>query len=585
MWRDARVIRIIEAHALIIETGNYNFGWEDQLGKEGFIMKKGKKFLSLLLAGAMTVSLAACGSDDTTATTPADTPASDSADAGSDAGTDAGTDAEAESEAPEAAAIDTSERVDLVFYVMGDAPTDEQAVEDALNEKLLEKANATIDFQFSTWTDFQQKYSLEITSGSADLIYIANWLNYGQLATSGAFLELGDLLDTYAPELKELVGENQLNMCSVDGEIYAVPNAWPEYVCNGFKYREDLRKEYDLPVPNSIENAEAYFLGIQENMPNQGILTVTTEESQGTQTAFDAAWVLNFKYPWVYTNGLSYGLAADTDSPSEVYDYWFSDDFVDDMNLMKKWADYGFWSKSALSDTNDSESFKTGLCVAELAGQNPNKYITAINDFKDGGQGWEAAYIAYGETTGSIYPGHATQNGTAVVRGCKNPERAIYVLQLLMCDQELNDLVSYGIKGTHYDLDEDGFYVNLSDTFNYEGFNTWNLRNGEYKLLQPTDVVLNELFDKYEDLGSKTKYPNTDIYSGFTENYDSYSAERTAVINVMRQYLAPLQAGLVSDVDAAVEEFRTKVKDAGLDTVRESYTEQWKAYCEAYGYE
>lgn len=52
----------------------------------------------------------------------------------------------------------------------------------------------------------------------------------------------------------------------------------------------------------------------------------------------------------------------------------------------------------------------------------------------------------------------------------------------------------------------------------------------------------------------------------------------------MRQYLAPLQAGLVDDVDAAVEEFRTKVKDAGLDVVREAYTEQWKAYCDEYGY-
>ena len=536
---------------------------------------KSKKLLSLLLAGTMVASLAACGGKETQTTPSTDSAATTESTAGTTEDTtgDNG-----------ASALDTSERVDLVFYVMGDAPADEQVVEDALNEKLLEKANATIDFQFSTWTDFQQKYSLEMTSGQADLIYIANWLNFGQLAKSGAFLELDDMLDTVAPELKALVGDNQLTMCSVDGNIYAVPNAWPEYVCNGFKYREDLRKQFDLPVPNTLENVEAYFLGIQENMPNQGILTCTTEESQGTQTAFDAAWMLNFKYNWVYTNGLNYGLAANYDTPSDVYDYWFSDDFVEDMKLMKKWADYGFWSKSALSDTNDSESYKTGLCVAEVAGQNPNKQITAINDFEDAGEGWESAYIAYGETTGVIFPAHATQNGTAIVRGCKNPERALYVLQLLMCDKELNDIVSYGIEGTHYEIDADGFYENLSTDFPYEGFNTWGLRNGDYKLLQPTDVTLNEMFEKYEALGSKTKFPNTDIYNGFTEDYESYAAERTAVTNIMRQYLAPLQAGLVSDVDAAVEEFRTKVKDAGLDVVRDAYTEQWKAYCDEYGY-
>ena len=59
---------------------------------------------------------------------------------------------------------DLSERVDLVFYVMGDAPKDEELVEAALNEKLIEKCNATVDMQFSTWTEFQQKYANEITS-------------------------------------------------------------------------------------------------------------------------------------------------------------------------------------------------------------------------------------------------------------------------------------------------------------------------------------------------------------------------------------------------------------------------------------
>ena len=47
-----------------------------------------------------------------------------------------------------------SERVDLVFYLLGDAPAGLDRVEDKINEILLEKANATVDFQFSTWTDW-----------------------------------------------------------------------------------------------------------------------------------------------------------------------------------------------------------------------------------------------------------------------------------------------------------------------------------------------------------------------------------------------------------------------------------------------
>lgn len=541
-----------------------------------------KKLLSVLLASAMVLSLVACGSK-----APAESSATTETTEATEA-TEATTNDDAEAaDSGEGAAttLDTSERVDLVFYVMGDAPADETMVEDAINEILLEKVNATVDFQFATWTDFQQKYSLEMTAGTADLIYIANWLNFGQLASSGAFEELDDLLDNVAPDLKALIGDQALNMCSVGGSVYAIPNTWAEYTSNGLKYREDLRVKYDLPVPDSIENFEAYLLGIKENDPSQGLLTVTTEESQGFLTGFDAAWILNMKYPWVGTNGLPYGLAANYDTPDQVYDYWYSDDFVEDVELMKKWADLGFWSKSALSDTNNSEAYKNGLCVAEIAGQNPNKQITAISDFeKDHPDDWESAYIAYGEVNGVMFPGHATQNGTAIVRGCKNPERAIKVLELFMTDEELNKLVQCGIEGVHYELDEEGCYVNLSENFNYEGFNTWNLRNGDYKIAQKTDKELQKMFDKYNELGSKTKFPNVNIYEGFTENYEAYQVERTAVSNVMKQYLAPLQAGLVSDVDAAVEEFRSKMTDAGIEKCREGFKEQWAAYCDEYGY-
>ena len=96
---------------------------------------------------------------------------------------------------------------------------------------------------------------------------------------------------------------------------------------------------------------------------------------------------------------------------------------------------------------------------------------------------------------------------------------------------------------------------------------------------------ISAMFDKYAELGKQTKWPNVNIWDGFTEDYTDYSAERAAVGNVLRQYLAPLQAGLVSDVDAAVEEFRAKVKAAGLDACREGFREQWADYCEEYNYQ
>ncbi len=481
-----------------------------------------------------------------------------------------------------AADIDLSEPVELVMFLMGDPPEDAEAVEDAVNEILKEKYNTTLDLQFSTWTDFNQKYTNELTSGSSDMIYIANWLDYQTLANAGAFLELDDLLNTYAPELRELAGEDTLNMCRVGGELYAIPALWSEYVSTGISYREDLRAKYDLPVPDSLEDMEAFFQGIKDNMPDQPVLRATSEESTGLDYAFDVFEVFQLKYPLVKS---IYGLNSYTDDPDTLVDYWNSQDFIDDCKLMKKWADAGYWSKSALSDSNDPDSYVNGLTTAVVNGQNPNKHITNVRDFAAQHPDWETKYIAYGEVTGALWPGHATQNGTAIVRGTKYPERCMLVLNELMTNEELNQLIQCGRKDIDYTLDENGLYVNLNENFQYEALNTWNLRVGDFKLAQESDVELNEMFAKYEEIGAKLKYPNVNIGEGFSEDYTNYQAERTAVSNVMRQYLAPLQAGFVDDVEAAVAEFLEKVNEAGLETCREAYIAQWTAYCAEYNYD
>lgn len=481
--------------------------------------------------------------------------------------------------------IDTSDRVDLVFYVCGDAPEDEAVVEEALNELLLEKVNATVDFQFSTWTDWAQKYGLALTGGTADLIFTANWIQYHTYATSGAFLELDDMMETYAPDLLEIIPETSLEQCKVDGMLYSIPNSWKEYTPNGILYREDLRKKYDLPYPDSLENIEAYLAGVKENEPNQGLLSVGTGESSGLGKAFDTMSVFNMKYDWVNNDGMMYGFSASYTDPSNLWDYWYSEDFVEDMKLMKSWADQGFWSRSALSDPTDSEDFNNGSVVMKFSGMNPNKYITAVSKFEEAGQGWEAGYIAYGEITGSMYPGFPTSNATSITRSCRNPERALMVLDLLMSDPEVNSVVQYGIEGTHYKLDDDGVYHNLSTAFGYEGFNTWNLRNGDLKLPQETDVLLQEMFDKYEAIGDKTATPNVNIGGGFSEDYTDYATERSAVRQVMDEYLAPLQAGLVDDVEGSITQFLEKAEAAGLSVCRESYKKQWEDYCAEYGYD
>lgn len=529
----------------------------------------------MLTTGMVLASLAGCGKAPAEETPAADTSVEAEEPADSEEAADS-----AEAEEP---AIDTSERVDLIFYLVGDEPGDMQKVEDKVNEILLEKINATITFNFTTWTDYMTKYNMVLSSGEAcDLIYSSSWTQYNPLQQAGAFMPLDDLLATYAPKLLEQIPIEKWNAAKVDGEIFAVPHWYEEYQSRCVAYRADLCEKYDLPIPNTMANMYEYLKGIKENDPQQNLLAAGASTSSYTH-AFGIANYFAIEEPWGSFSPM-YGLAFDYNNASEIYDYWGSDEFREHMKIMKQWADEGFWSKSVLSDTSTAGTISEGGIVIYFC--NPNQYITQKNACKEAHPDWELGVVTASEMTGIAYPYTAMGNGTSIPVNSKNPERAAMALELLMLDEELNKLIMYGIEGEHYEVDDNGYYVPgpANDIYGYEGAGTWNLRNPNYMLNREADAEKVEMFAKQAEIAGTTNTPYVDIYSGFIEDYSSYSIERAAFLNVIVEYLTPIQAGLVDDVDAAIDEFLEKADEAGRGKIIESYIAQWKAYCEENGF-
>ncbi|MDR1560140.1 MAG: extracellular solute-binding protein [Clostridiales bacterium] len=480
----------------------------------------------------------------------------------------------AEESAETSAGPDVSQRVDLEFMMIGDGPKDLDRIVGMVNEKTLEKLNCTIKWNYTTFTDAMQKYNLALSSGqNLDLIYTAPFQNYFQLAKSGAFHSLNEILPTYAPELYAFVPEGHWKGVSVNGNIYTIPCTYKQYLCGGFIYRKDLREKFNLPVPVSMDTIEAYLLGVKENMPEQ-LLTNEFPMAGVYQFNFSAINVLSMNHTWA--NDVIYGIAADYNNPNQLTDYWNSDQFVEEMKLMKKWADMGFWSRSALSSVEDMSAMENGKTIARLFGGTVNsvsEYNAAVETTHPD---WEFDIFLYSDINKVVYPTHPTQDGIAVPIASKHPDRAVMFAQELIMDEEINLLTNYGIKGEHYDVDADGWYIPLQDpqtsSFPWDGMKSWAWRNPVYMLFPKTDQYKIEMYAKFDEVAGYN------YAAGFQEDYTNYQTERAALGTVMTQYLQPLHAGLVEDVDAAVATFREQAKLAGLETIQQQYTEQWLAY-------
>ena len=480
-----------------------------------------------------------------------------------------------DTEVAENSNVDLSEQVNVVIYVTGSEPDHFDKIREKLNEWTMRDLNCTVEYNFFNSSDTQQKYMMLLSSGEQiDLIYSGNWLNYSSYALRGAFQPIEDLAKEYSPKIYDYIGQAGWDAAKVNGTAYMIPCMWKEYNLFSITYREDLRKKHDLPVPDSVENIEKYLQGIKDNEPD---IMPTLE---GVQTAvadlgpyFRAIEVFDSKYNWVDWR-MPYGIYIDYDDPTQTYNYWESDNFREDMKTMKRWADAGFWSRDALSNDEVPEDLMlAGKAAAQLGTAGIGSGVLYTERAKENDPDTEMEFVSipycYGKQRSvSTAP---TQNGISVPITAQHADRAIAVYEKIMFDRDYFNLIMYGIEGEDYKV-VDGKYESIPGGYTREASRLWCARTDEMYMPTEADEKNAEMKEKIAQIEGPNKV------GGFVEDYTPYQIERTALMDVVTQYLVPIQAGMVDDVDAAIDEFLEKAKAAGMEKVQEGYLEQYEAY-------
>jgi len=528
-------------------------------------MRKAAKAVALLLSIILIVSsLAACstkneGNKGTGATAkPTDAPKATDAPNGEEPKT----------------GIDTSKRVELQFYMLGNAPKDIDFIQSEINKMALEDLNATVKFNYTTWTDWDQKYKLLLGSGQqVDLIFTAEWTQYQSYAKRGAFLPIDDLLPVAAPVLNDFVPADMWEAVKIDGKIYTVPATYKEYVTDGFVWREDLRKKYDLPTPVDIPTFEQYLEGIKKNEPDMVPLSMNSDMKTNLSDR-----LRGISHDPI--GAVGYGLGIRYESPTDVYPYWGSEEHLNDLVTLKRWQDNNYMVKNVLSVKDTLQDQITSGKAAALLGDNPTRYNDMVIKIQAAHPDWELGYHPFPMTNGIATPVHPIHNGFAIPASSNNAERALAFYEKMVTDKRYNLLTQYGVEGKNYEV-KDGYYTMIGDSnsngFPREAMNGWAWRNPEYMLFDKNYDGVKKIFDELD----KIQVP--DKFTGFAEDYSGYQAERAALEQVEKQYLYPLTAGLVKDVEKGLKEFMDKAKAAGLEKIQQEYTKQWLQYVQEQG--
>lgn len=468
--------------------------------------------------------------------------------------------ADAQPNVTEDGSIDTSEEVELVMYVVSDRPAGQDVMDENLNKLLKEKLNCTLKINWIGWADFSNKYPLLFTSGEEfDMAYCATWLNFNSLAQKGAFKSLDELWPACAPNNFEKTSSDAKLQVTVNGHYYAVPTLLPTYNAYGPIYRTDIMEGTDWNGKmDTFEDLEAYCDIVKETHPELEPLDI---DSSGPQ------WQHLFFYSEGYNYLADYVLFDPSEEHPQVMASYEVEKLPDFLQMMKRWNEKGFFSKSALSDTDTTKTAngKAAMKVhnldtyRDLAIQHPEYEFGYANFRKD------LAHLPF------------TQDCMVISNTSKNPERALAFWEMVTSDQELYDALFYGVLGTTYELNEEGQYT-ITDTDLYSTGAMWGARTAG--LERDADGTPAEYQQMKNDFESQiVPGEGSEKYAGFVFDTSAIETEFAACNNVHQQYFFPLVLGY-TDAEAGLAEYEEKMKAAGIEKIMEEAQRQLDEYLE-----
>lgn len=541
----------------------------DKIKLEEKKMKRLKKYMGILLASALTLSLAACGQQAVEQAENGQTEQQGQVESGQ---------AEQATEAKEGSK--NLKTVTIAMSGMQSSPTEEgiKQVEDAVNDYLVNELGKDYQVDIYIWDvgSYFSNANMALSAGE-DLGVVFTMANTSSLAASGQLAPLNDYLDDELKETYELMGERWFDTCSFNGNIYGVP-AYRDIVMDTYLVcRTDILEElnYDLDSVHSLVDFEELLLLVKEKYPDmygyvpydQGKLQLLLGKT-GTMTGN-----VDFLGDSYYGETSTGALIGDS---TTVENFYASDVFKDYCSLVYRWAQEGLVPpETSVSPDTCAEMLPagTGFSTLVYTGNSPETVKEQFNSGAYGDYDYSVVKID-SMVIGSSSVGSACGIGA----GCSCPESAADLMNEIWTNEYFYNLLCYGIEGVDYVMDENGYaaYPEGVDATNVPyRVAQWGWIIGDLSKLYPSEGLISA-----EDKKLVTEKMKNVEYApafGFSFDASAVTTEVSAVQNVITQYYYGLTNGEL-DPEEYIPVFVSELEDAGINDIIAAKQEQLDKY-------
>ncbi|MCM8710331.1 ABC transporter substrate-binding protein [Clostridium sp. SYSU_GA19001] len=440
----------------------------------------------------------------------------------------------------------------MAYSIFENMPKDIQIVEDEINKITIPKINVKVKLMPIIAANYRQQINLMLSEDEKiDLLAVYSD-NFTEYVYKGYILPLNNLINIYGKDIKKVVDNDYLRAGTINGRLYGITTTMDPRSSFGVMVRKDLLDKYkiDISKVKSLNDFERVLKLMKAYEPDLPLIVPAASWTSMLAGAAGNADVL----------GDGIGVLLNYEKDLTVTNFYETKQYADLLHKMRQWNEAGYIMKdAAINREGNTDLFKANKAFATMTTIYPG-----LSETNSRTAGIDLITISFTESIISTKDVQEIQWGIA--KSSQDTEKAMQLLNLLYSNQDINNLLSWGVEGKHYvktstegvidypkgvDISNTGYSLNIY----------WQFPNP-----YPQYVWKGWNPNFYNERKEASKNAVKSKALGFTFNPIPVKTELAAVSNIINQYVIPLESGTVNP-DKVLPEFILKLKEAGIDKI------------------
>ncbi|HHW47697.1 MAG TPA: ABC transporter substrate-binding protein [Clostridiaceae bacterium] len=483
--------------------------------------------------------------------------------------------------------------VKLTFYTMNGPVNEFDRIMGKANEIIEKEINATLDLILISEASYAEKMNLMINSGDYfDLCFTASWggMNFYKNASKGAYADLTDLIQTYAPQSYSRIPEGLWEGVKINGRIYAVVNyqQWGAAARKGFAFRKDLAEEvgFDWKAVKGKPALEALRL----IDPFIGAALKKHPDMIGWETTSTYSFFANEPLLWDMEpvgDMTTPGWVRFTE-PAKVINQFETPEFAEYCDIMRDWHLKGYVRKDGATLKDHAPDRQAAKIIAAVYYGWPDTLDSEAAGISTEGTAMsmctpDVAPAVTVSTTRTVIPAAAGSTAAVAISARSNHiEKSLELIELLNTNDELYLLITNGEEGIDYEFDENGNvkYIEGKYFFNYYEWTIGQSYSPNFTRVLYAKNETGEALKKSQGVVFKAdREADVSPVSGFIFDPTPVKTQLANCNAVITEMIPALSNGAV-DPKKALPEFLERLKTAGVDDIikeKQAQLDAWLA--------